>query len=391
MISPVWRKIISFDLLIKSRHVIKYMSVFLLLIFLLVAISSSKPAFNTNKEFSFPDVKDTIYVYDTVYQYDTTYMTDTIYKLNSKIDPLHIYSKKPRFIYLTSDSSYKILKSNMRLVSNKHYLFSIDLFASPSYSLHALQSDVVHKEALNLNKLSLSPNIGSAFGIGINFHSKSSIFTSGLTYFTIRENYDFLASNYTFAQKEIYDYYMTSVIGIDTIKFINIDTLLATGDTIYDYYYDTTQTYELDSNKITITDTTENKFIDKSKNKYIYIEIPLKYSFTMYRPGFSISPEIGIIPSFFVNSKGKIVSLANLNQSNTIKDETRFAAINLSIYTGLKVKFYLTEHIDFFTAAFYKHSINSIFRDYPIIYKFNTFGFSFGLRYKILIKNNSLF
>ena len=83
--------------------------------------------------------------------------------------------------------------------------------------------------------------------------------------------------------------------------------------------------------------------------------------------------------------------MANLNQSNFLKDETRFAAINISIYTGLKLNYNLTDHIDFFTTAFYKHSVNSIFRDYPILYKFNTFGFSFGLRYKIFNKNNRFF
>lgn len=369
---------------VKYRHITSFMSVF----FLIIILSSYKPAFNTLKFDNLPKTKDTIYIYDTVYQYDTVFAFDTAYIYDT------LYLINPKEILINEDSSVNP-RNNHILIDKfapynplQKYFFSLEFFASPTYSLHTLKSDFIYNNYALINKSSLSPDIGNSYGIGINYHHGLGYFSSGIIYSKIRENFDFLATEYILEEKQKYDFFTTTVTYIDTIEFINIDTLLATGDTVYEYYYDVTETSELDSNLVNYTDTTESKYIDKSKNRFMYVEIPLKYGFTFYKPGFSISPEFGLITSFFVNSKGKIVSLANLSQSNSIKEEVEFAAVNLSFYTGLKLNFSLSGKFDLFSAAYYKQNINSIFKNYPVVSRYNTIGFSFGLRYKILFNTS---
>ncbi|MCD4793102.1 MAG: hypothetical protein K8R54_07720 [Bacteroidales bacterium] len=376
------------NFLIKYRHDIKYLPIFLFVLISLLHISSTNPEISETDNLLYPPkINDTIYVYDTVVYYDTTYVYDTVYSSKIIRDTVEIITMYPVYSNIKYKDSvkYSFFNRGHQFFPLNRYIFSADIFFSPLYSLHNFSSDPIYSDALQLNKTSVKPLLSNTFGLGINFHRRSSVFSSGLLYTTIRENYNFLATDYLIDTVLAYRYFTETVMQIDSVPFINIDTLLATGDTVYYFIIDTNYITTLDSNLISKTDTVENKYNDKSDNSYTFIEIPLIYSFTFYRPNFTISPEIGIITSFFVNSKGKIVSLANLNQSNKLENESKFAFVNISLYTGLKLTYFINEKFNLFTAAFYRKSINSIYIDYPIISKFDSFGFNFGLRYKILL------
>lgn len=366
------------------------MSAFLFVIISLLFISSTNPETSGINDHTYPPkINDTIYVYDTVVYYDTTYVYDTVYFLETIRDTMKIITNYPRYsnIKFKDSVKYTFFSKGRQYFPSRRYLFSGDIFFSPLYSIHNFSSDLIYNEALLLNKTSIKPSISNILGLGINFHRRSSVFSSGILYTTIRENYNFLATEYLIDTVLAYKFFTNTITEVDTIRILNIDSL---PDTVYYNYFDTTFISTLDSSLVPKLDTVENKFNDKSDNSYTYIEIPLKYSFTIYRPNFTISPEIGIITSFFVNSKGKIVSLANLNQSNSLENESKFALVNISLYTGLKLTYIINEKFDFFTTAFYRKNINSIFRDYPIMSRFDSFGFNFGLRYKILFKKNLL-
>ena len=375
------------DFIIKYRHDIKDLPIFLFVLISLLHISSTNPEIlETDNLLYSPKINDTIYVYDTVVYYDTTYVYDTVYRSEIIRDTVEIITVYPVYSNIKYKDSvkYSYFNNGQKILPLNRYLFSADIFFSPLYSFHNFSSDPIYYDALQLNKTSVKPSLSNTFGLGINFHRRSSVFSSGILYTTIRENFNFLATDYLIDTVLGYNFFTTTITEVDTIEFYNIDSLLI-GDTVIEYYFDTTLITTLDSSLVSKTDTVENKYNDKSDNSYIFIEIPLIYSFTFYRPNITISPEIGIITSFFVNSKGKIVSLANLKQSNKLENESKFAFVNISLYTGLKLTYFINKKFDLFTAAFYRKSINSIFIDYPIISKFDNFGFNFGLRYKILL------
>ena len=381
MLSPERRNSENVNKKEKSRHVLVYMSVFFFLIFAFVLLSSFKPSLNLKRVIP-PDSEDTIFVYDTVYYYDTTFVFDTVYLSEYYLDTTKIRVKKLKNKGLFKKESDFLLKNDNNLISSGKHLFSFDLSFSPMYSSHSFQSDFIYKEVSDINKKSVQEDFSSSIGLGMNFHRPYVTYSSGLNFTQYRENFNFLATDFLIDTILAYRFFTTTEIIIDTIEFYNIDSLLI-GDTVIEYYYDSTRITSLDSNLVLKPDTVEYQLNDKSSNTYSYLEIPLIFSFNIYRTNFYISPQVGIITSFFIDSKGKIVSLANLNQSNSIKEESKFAAINLSVYAGLKFNYFLNRRVDFFTSAFFRKNINSIYRNYPIVSRFNTFGFTFGLRYKI--------
>ncbi|MCF6364579.1 MAG: hypothetical protein L3J35_00075 [Bacteroidales bacterium] len=362
----------------KYRHIILYVSVFFCAVFLFVLLSSFKPGIN-----KIPETKDTIYIYDTVYYYDTTFVYDTVFLSDKYSDTIKIkINKLKEKEFLSAKSSFLFNKTS-NLIPSGRYLFSFDFFFSPMYSIHNFQSHLIYKEFSVKNQNSVQEDLSISSGFGINFHKPFLTYSSGINFTKYRESFNFLATNYKIDTITAYGYFTETRMQIDSIPLINIDTLLATGDTVYYWFRDTNYIETLDSALVSKIDSVSFQVNDKASNSYSYIEIPLILSFNIYRTNYFFSPQFGIITSFFVNSKGKIVSLANLDQSNSLKDETKFAAINLSFYAGLRFNYLLTRRLDFFTSAYFRKNIHSVYVDYPIVSRFNTFGFKFGLRYKL--------
>ncbi len=368
------------------RYIAVNVSVFLFLVLGFIFISSFKPK-ETQKFYNKPPkTEDTIYVYDTVYYYDTTFVYDTVF-LSKKIkESKKIFIKKLKIEKL----ALKDTKFNFLSVKNKNslpigkYMFSFSLSFSPMYFSHSFKSNYIYKEISLNNKKSVQEDLSGSFGLGINFHKPRITYSSGLYYTKFRENFNFLATDYRTDTVLAYRYFTTTEMRIDTVLIQDIDAL---PEIVYYTYYDTNYVSKIDSNLVHKIDTTFYKFNDKSLNTYSYIEIPIVLSYNFYYPNFTFSPQFGIITSFFVNSKGKIVSLANLNQSESLEKESRFADINMSIYGGVKFNYFLSARFDFFTSAYFRRNIHSIFKDYPINSQFNTFGLNFGIRYKLYFNN----
>lgn len=366
----------------KNRHVISYMSVFFIFIFVVVLLSSFKPLPLKNKTAIF-DTDDTIFVYDTVYYYDTTYYYDTIYITTKFEDTDKIIINKSKY-----DSVYKNNSTNGFVITKNNkslgkYFLSFDFSVSPMLFQHKFSSDFIYDDNSNLNKTSIQEQISKMFGIGFNYHHQFTTISSGAYLSNYYENFNYLVSDYLIDTVLAYRYFTTTNIKIDTIEFFNIDSLLI-GDTVIECYFDTTRITKLDSTLFSKVDSVEYKKYDKSENHYRFIEIPLIFSFNFYKPKVTISPQIGIITSFFVNSNGKIVSLADINQSVDIDKETKSSKINFSLYGGVRINYFLSTRFDFFTSGYIKRGLNSLYADYPIVSRFNTFGLSFGLRYKII-------
>jgi len=170
---------------------------------------------------------------------------------------------------------------------------------------------------------------------------------------------------------------------IDSVALINIDTLIATGDTVYYYFKDTTYNTTIDTIYRQEPDTSLNYYTQKNINSLKYIEIPLFFGKTFYTPSLNFTPQAGIITSFFVNSKGKIVSLTDLYKTENISDKIKFADINLSIYFGMTLNYYISDKFDLISSAYFRRNINSIYKDYPLLSRYNSFGINIGLRYKL--------
>ncbi len=336
-----------------------------------------------------PDTKDTIYIYDTVVYYDTTFVYDTIYYPENKMQKdtlMYKFSGKLRYRnIMMQDSDIIVIKKVKQNKRKKLQLLSLDILLSPLYSFQTFKSDFLYTEITNKNNNSVNPSLGSSLALNINYHRPYSTFTSGINFSSLSSDFSTISAKYQI--DTIIKMKLTPVIEmkIDSVQFINIDTLIATGDTVYYYITDTTYNTSIDTNFVQTPDTVMAYYNNRGNNTYTYIEIPLIYSRNFYLPNINLNPEIGIITSFFVNSEGKIVSLTDIFQTDNLKEKPKFATVNLSLYMGLKTNYRLGNKTEFITSVYFRRNINSVFKDYPIISRFNSFGISFGLRYKILI------
>lgn len=364
---------------------------FVFLGLLILILSSFKPKTNTQKKYDSPDIKDTIYVYDTVVYYDTTIVYDTFYLpsdnqyksiFNDSLLKLSGKSKYGKIVM--QDSDFLLIKKFKKNKRKKLNLLSLDILFSPVYSFQTFSSDIIYKEASEINNKAVNASMGSNISFNLNFHKENNNFTSGINLTNLRIDFSNISALYDIDTIPKMQFVQRTEPVIDSVKLINIDTLIATGDTVYYYFIDTTYNTFLDTTYIQVADTTESFYNERVKNSYIFFEIPLLYSHSFYTPNFNFSPEIGIITSFFVNSKGKIVSLTDLFQTNNLRNEPKFAFVNLSVYAGIKFNYYITDKFDFITSAYIRRNINSIYKDYPLISRFNSFGINFGFRYKFL-------
>ena len=365
--------------------------IFLLTVLSVVSLSSFKPEINKKIQFKFSDTEDTIFIYDTIVYYDTTIIYDTLYippdnKYTSIFnDSLLKLPKKMKFgEILMQDSNFLIIRKFSKNKRKKINIFSLDLLFSPVYSFQTFNSDLIYKDVSEINKNAVNASMGSSLGLNLNFNKNYNTFSSGINITNFKINFSNVSILYHIDTVSKMQFIQRTEPVIDSIRLINIDTLIATGDTLYYYFVDTTYNTFIDTNYVLTPDTTKEFYNDRSKNSYTFFEIPLLFSRNFYTPNFNFSPEIGIITSFFVNSKGKIVSLTNLFQTNNLKNEPKFAVVNLSVYAGIQFNYYITNRIDFVTSAYIRRNINSIYKDYPLISRFNSFGIKFGFRYKFL-------
>ncbi len=352
-----------------------------------VLLSSFKPKVTTNS--ADLKVEDTIYVYDTVVYYDTTVVYDTVYVKDKEYISLFKDSvlrliKKTKFNDIVlQDSDFFLIKKPKSIKRKKYRYLSFDFLYAPLYSSQTFKSDMFYKDAARANKRATTPAIGHNFGVNINLHRQKNTFTGGLGITDFKTHFSTMASFWKIDTVEKMQLTQSLELQIDSIPLINIDTLLATGDTLYYYYKDTNYITHIDTAYISVPDSTEYFKIEKAKNSYSYIEIPLIFSHSFYMSNLTLNPEIGLISSFFFNSQGKVVSLADIYKISDLRTDLKGAYVCLSIYAGIKVNYYLNDKLDFISSVFYRRNINSIYYDYPLITHFNTFGLNFGLRYKL--------
>lgn len=341
---------------------------------ILFILSSSKP--NSNILLP-PKTHDTIFVYDTVYLYDTIY-TNT-YEFDT-LKSLKIFLKNnPKIIH---DSILGISRNSLIYKEINDSKISAEFLFSPVYSKQVFKKDFIYSDFVLRNNDALSPLIGFTSGVNFSYDNKNILFTSGLNFTVVRSKFNYLSSIYTIDSIEYMHYTQIENIRIDSIYFINIDTLLATGDTVYEIYQDTNYFYTLDSTLLKKNDTIETKITDQAINRYIYLEVPFIIGRSYYFENFSLMPEVGLITGIIINSQGKVISLNNINTTMPLNPGNYFSFINISAYGGLKMEYYLTKRLNFIFKTYYRQSINSIFGNYPIVSQNRIFGIQIGVRYK---------
>ncbi len=330
-------------------------------------------------------VNDTIIINDTVFVYDTVYVkklyTDTVFLYDTVVYPVLPTLKSLKF--RTEATRLKHLDFPVSLI-HRTSKFSVGIAATFAYPKIHFESGPASSDYRELLNIALNPTTAWSVGAAGMLHRRKVDLVSGMNYTQISQ---------LFTHTEIitrvdtimkYKFFNRTEIDFDTIWFVNIDTLLATGDTLWTAYLDTNYVNVRDSVLVFEPDTTQTFAPVHAKNKYRYFEIPLMLKIKLYNGvNYKIFTEIGIFSGFFLDSSGKIVSLRNQNGSEPIDKYMRFSPVLFSSFIGFSLDVPLSNRLNMNVGVYRKDNLNAMFTNNPVSIRHSFTGLHFKIFYRI--------
>lgn len=224
---------------------------------------------------------------------------------------------------------------------------------------------------------------GYSIGVGASLQRKNLYFRSSIDYSQFNQNFSMTERQMLIDSVWDYKFFTGYETEYDTVWFINIDTLLATGDTLWSPYPIENTVTIVDSVLQWQADTTKEYTNFKSSNRYHFIDIPLITGYSFGRKHYQIQTEIGLISSFLLHSSGNIVSLKDVEKHVEIDKETRVGPFLLSYYLSAGLKYYLNYRSNIGIKMYYRGSVNSMFSDYPLVLRNHIFGLQIMYSFKL--------
>lgn len=357
------------------------------LIFSVFAMSfiSRKPKQNTRLKP--PKTNDTIIINDTVYIYDTVYIdrvkTETVVLYDTV---LYIEPIQSKLLPASKDS---LIPPKKTLYTRENFLFgrksnsSLEFLWAANYTTSLFASPPALSSYKNSMDLAFKPLAGYEFGLLFNHHTNFLQIGGGLKYALHRQSYSHTRTKNRIDSVFKYEYFNRTEIAFDTIWFVNIDTLLQTGDTLWVPYIDTNYVSYTDSSLIHTLDTITEVKPTHSINDFKIIEFPLllKYPFSYKNMKFQLG--FGIIPGIIMSSSGKIVSLSNYSDSEDINRRVRIQHFLLSAYLSGGINFSLTPRYNLHLNFYMKELLSSVYRNNPVSQRHRSIGIGFSLVYRL--------
>ncbi len=320
------------------------LSIFFLLI--------SKNSLANKNSFHFianPDsiVYDTViqYIYDTVYKERVKYIYDTIYLDDTENN----YSVEPFFSYGSFNYIYKTDKERINYFNNKSSL-----------------------EENNSNFLS--------YGVQINKPYKKLEISSGVGLTRFSKNVKYIVDVYNTENKEIEKIIDSYKIFKDTVdEYYQI----VNNDTSYYYIINDILLPSKDTLKENIEDTLYYNNAYKGKQILTYFEIPIIIGYKIPLNINELFIRGGIINSFLIDSKGKLLSINNIINFIDL-DANNLKPINFSYFFSGCYKVKVTDNIKCSVEIFYRNNFNSVLKsEIDERHKLSSINLKFGLVYNL--------
>jgi len=355
-------------------------------------------SFSGNNNLIPPKTNDTIIVLDSVWQNDTLYIYETLHitvntydtvkndaidtineavtEINSEID---LDLPERGFIHPTSISSAKYKTPLERILSFPTYTFGYDfspmIFSNQTFFINE------NEEYKDLYINSLTERYVFSAGSFAELSRNNYLIESGFYFTRFFENFKFSESYETVTINNFYNYYDIINWNVDTIYFLNIDSLLL-GDTVWIQYFDSTFTITQDSNFVTNYNVAKYNSNYNNKNLYTYFEIPIIFGYKFNYQNFNFSLKAGIITSFFISTQGFHISYKDkyIVSKNTNGD---FAKVFYSSYLSSKIVYNLTPYFGFYVEPFYRFPLSVNRKNNLITNKLYAYGIKFGLQFSL--------
>ncbi len=183
-----------------------------------------------------------------------------------------------------------------------------------------------------------------------------------------------------------WDYFTTPAYLHDTVWYINLDTLLLTGDTVMVPHVDSVLTLVTDSLQKTRIDSAWTHRQGAYSYSFSFLEIPIIGHYTLIDKRFFVRVAAGVIPMFLVSKSG---SMAYADPETVIptSDISFDFGFNLSFYGALIMGYRLDERWSLFAEPYVRRNIFSALRNDRIRMKSNAWGVRAGIAYRLFYSN----
>ncbi|NQU31671.1 MAG: hypothetical protein HQ521_00410 [Bacteroidetes bacterium] len=199
-----------------------------------------------------------------------------------------------------------------------------------------------------------------SYGIKLNYQYKNWVLSTGLDYTTISEELNY----------KLYE----TVVDPDG-GYFNIDTIWA-------FFYNQ------EDNIVPMAIGYDRTWVDEYKNEnyqinntnhYSYIEIPVQLGYKFNFKKFSVCLSVGASFGFLYSIAGKLPLPNSIDfvelEKNSKYIETSITNLNL----GLVLEYSITPNYGIYIKPFYKHGMNSIYKNYPLSVRYTYAGVKFGI------------
>ncbi len=294
------------------------------------------------------------------------------------------YSNRPRRSSTILSSK---LKSNFTPTNriSKQYTNSGSLrigitWFKPSIN-YSPRNNEVSDQVEKMNETHYAQN---SYGLSFTYlYSKNKIgFETGLGFSQYNMNSDYEYEKLVTDSSLQWEYFNKEITQIDTTWYLNLDTLLQTGDTLLIPNIDSTKVWVTDSTGKIIIDTSFVTAVSKIKYSYSFLEIPIIAHYTLSNKKLSVRVSAGLIPMFLISKAGNIYFPESgvVTNANDITFDFGFA---LSFYGAAVFGYNLNENWTIFAEPYLKRNLFSIIYNEQIQLKTNSWGIKAGVSYRL--------
>ena len=332
-------------------------------------------------------VSDTIVYYDTVFIYDTIYVYESVYDTIFIYDTVYVYDieklePNPASLQteLQADNQNFLPEVPGDAYYSKWQNVSFELFGSGFQHKNTFPVPDDGEDLRSKRIKSISENPGFSLGTNFNFHfSKNRYFQTGLEYSRFTENVN-LSYAYTLFDTS----YNTLIeeyeqLHIDTIWFLNIDSLML-GDTVYMAYPDTSYLQQADTSIVSRVKRLDKEVHKNRISTWSYLEIPVLGAFQLRKNQWTMDFKGGIITGilirhdrYMIYPAGELYELRELTSSE-------ISNIVFNLYLSSNVAYQLNTHWTVLCEPYLKYPLAEINSQSPLI-KTTQSGLRLGMRY----------
>jgi hypothetical protein len=281
----------------------------------------------------------------------------------------HINKLNPGPLANLNDESPFIPRENgkQRFMERAASVFFSPLFCTSKFEIPESES--------NAGYLANTSGMGWTTGLSLSWSWFSYTAEAGLAYTKLSSSHNCQFVNFTYDTVMVSEIIHGGYYDTDTFYVINLDTLLATGDTVYIEIVDvefipTTDTIQRE--QVNANQYTESK---KQKVTYSYVEFPITFGYKIIPGRFSVTAKAGIVPGLLIASKGDIPNPYSDVGQYPVMPVTGARSFVLSGLVGLEMNYSVTEKLSIVLEPNYKHHIFSVLNpDLGASHKFRAAG-----------------